>query len=199
MDWKRNLWWPPKEKKIKKDSSLFFINLKTLEDVHKLWIGCKKRWHKEEQKVDGILRHLADSSCRKSLDVINDFGFDPWNVCLGLVSDGFNPFGNVNVSYSIWSVILLPHNLLSWECMKWPNTFLFLLIPSPHGSGNNIDVYLQSHSWIKSFMEWGWHIWCFERQEVQHACYIVVDHKWFSHIYILVRLEHERVIGLSIM
>ena len=40
----------------------------------------------------------------------SDFTFDPWNVCLGLASNGFNPFGHKSTSYSMWPVVLIPFN-----------------------------------------------------------------------------------------
>ncbi|KAA0053293.1 CACTA en-spm transposon protein [Cucumis melo var. makuwa] len=57
--------------------------------------------------------------------------------------DGFNPFGQMSTSYSMWSVVLLPYNLLPWKCMKETNFFMSLLIPGPNSPGREIDVYLQ--------------------------------------------------------
>ncbi|KAA0060503.1 uncharacterized protein E5676_scaffold119G001090 [Cucumis melo var. makuwa] len=65
------------------------------------------------------------------------------NVRLALSSDGFNPFGNMSTSYSMWPVILIPYNLPPWKCMKAPFTFLSLLIPGPRSPGKEIDIYLQ--------------------------------------------------------
>ncbi|KAA0052280.1 uncharacterized protein E5676_scaffold113G00940 [Cucumis melo var. makuwa] len=65
------------------------------------------------------------------------------NVRLALYSDGFNPFGNMSTSYSMWPVILIPYNLPPWKCMKAPFTFLSLLIPGPRSHGKEIDIYLQ--------------------------------------------------------
>jgi hypothetical protein len=62
---------------------------------------------------------------------------------LGLLSDGFNPFGNMSTSYSMWPVILVPYNLPPWRCMKDPYMMMSLLIPGPNAPGNEIDVYLQ--------------------------------------------------------
>ena len=71
------------------------------------------------------------------------FALKPRNVRFGLATDGFNPFGNMNNNYSMWPVILIPYNLLPWLVMKEPYFMLFLLIPSPHQSGNEIDIYLK--------------------------------------------------------
>ncbi|KAA0036187.1 uncharacterized protein E6C27_scaffold69G00560 [Cucumis melo var. makuwa] len=71
------------------------------------------------------------------------FASDARNVRLALSLDGFNPFGNMNTSYSMWPVILIPYNLPPWKCMKAPFTFLSLLIPGPRSPGKEIDIYLQ--------------------------------------------------------
>lgn len=62
---------------------------------------------------------------------------------LGFASDGFNPFGSMSNSYSMWPIILIPYNLPPWLCMKQSNLLLSLLIPGPKGLGMDIDVYLQ--------------------------------------------------------
>ncbi|GKD83249.1 retrotransposon protein, putative, ty3-gypsy subclass [Tanacetum coccineum] len=61
----------------------------------------------------------------------------------GLAADGFNPFGNLNQSYSIWPVILTTYNLPPWLCMKESYFMLTLLIHGPKSPGNNIDVHLR--------------------------------------------------------
>jgi hypothetical protein len=71
------------------------------------------------------------------------FDSDPRNVRLGLASDGFNPFGMLNVNYTCWPVILIPYNLPPWLCLKQPYWMMSMLIPGPKSPGQNIDVYLQ--------------------------------------------------------
>ncbi|GKD98422.1 hypothetical protein Tco_1382319 [Tanacetum coccineum] len=68
---------------------------------------------------------------------------DPRNVRLGLAVDGFNPFGNLSQSYSMWLVILTTYNLPPWLCMKDSSLMLTLLIPGPKSPGKDIDVYLR--------------------------------------------------------
>ncbi|KAJ9538671.1 hypothetical protein OSB04_031404 [Centaurea solstitialis] len=103
------------------------------------------RWHKEKRvNDDNIVRHSADSEAWKHLDkVFPSFPKDPCNVRLGLATDGFNPFGNLSSSYSMWRVFVVPYNLPPWKCMKDPYMFMLLLIPCPKSPGINIDVYLQ--------------------------------------------------------
>ena len=71
------------------------------------------------------------------------FTNDLRNVRLDLASDGFQPYGNMSASHSIWPVVLVPYNLPPWNCMKDPYFMMSLLIPSPKCPGNDIDVYLQ--------------------------------------------------------
>lgn len=60
-----------------------------------------------------------------------------------MATDGFNPFGNMSTSYSMWPVIMLPYNFPPWKCMKESFCFMSLLIPSPSAIGKDIDVYLR--------------------------------------------------------
>jgi hypothetical protein len=46
------------------------------------------------------------------------FAKDARNIRLGLASDGFNPFGMQNVTYTTWPVILIPYNLPPWLLEK---------------------------------------------------------------------------------
>ncbi|XP_050238195.1 uncharacterized protein LOC126687682 [Mercurialis annua] len=107
-------------------------------------IGENMRWHKEKRVDDDTIRHLADATEWKDFDQKYAwFGKDARNVRLGLASDGFNPFGNMSTSYSMWPVIVTPYNLPPWKCMKENFLMLSLLIPGKESPGNNIDVYLR--------------------------------------------------------
>jgi hypothetical protein len=101
-------------------------------------------WHKNKRTNDGILRHPADSLTWKKFDEEHTFfASDARNVRLGLASDGFNPFGIMSTSYSMWPVVLIPYNVPPWLCMKQSNFMLSLLISGPKSPGNDIDVFLQ--------------------------------------------------------
>jgi hypothetical protein len=65
-------------------------------------------------------------------------------VQLGLTSDGFNLFGNMRTTYSIWPVVLMLYNLPSWMIMKDHFMILSLIILGCIATENDIDVYLQS-------------------------------------------------------
>jgi hypothetical protein len=102
------------------------------------------RWHAEGRIKDGVLRHPADGQAWKSFDnLYPDFSSDSRNVRLGLMSDGFNPFGNMSTSYSTWPIMLVPYNLPPLMCMKQSSFILSLVISGPKSPGMDIDVYLQ--------------------------------------------------------
>ncbi|KAL3638393.1 hypothetical protein CASFOL_017764 [Castilleja foliolosa] len=104
----------------------------------------KMVWHNEKRIDDDYMRHPADSTAWKEFDKeYPGFAADPRNVRLALATDGFNPFGNMSTSYSMWPVILAPLNLPPWDCMKDPFLFLSLLIPGKHSPGKDIDVYMR--------------------------------------------------------
>jgi hypothetical protein len=71
------------------------------------------------------------------------FSVESRNVCLGLCTDGFNPFGSFATPYSYWSVILTVYNLPRGMCMRPEFMFLSMVIPGPSSSSQNIDVYLR--------------------------------------------------------
>ncbi|XP_062102062.1 uncharacterized protein LOC133810687 [Humulus lupulus] len=103
------------------------------------------RWHKEEH-VDkkGVLRHPADAEVWKDFDrQYPDFAKESRNVRLGFATNGFNPFGDLSNSYSMWPVLLMPYNMPSWRCMKREFLMMSLLIPGRRAPGKDIDVYLQ--------------------------------------------------------
>ena len=68
-----------------------------------------------------------------------DFSNDPHNVRLALTVDGFNPFGSLSSTHSVWPLVLVRYNLPPWLCMKRSFFLLSLLIPSPKKTENDID------------------------------------------------------------
>ncbi|KAH0724885.1 hypothetical protein KY284_000750 [Solanum tuberosum] len=103
------------------------------------------RWHKETYLDEtNVLRHPVDSEAWKEFDKNHTwFAQEPHNIRLGLVTDGFNPFGNMSTNYSMWPVILFPYNLPPWKCFTDPFMMMSLLIPGPQAPGKDIDVYLR--------------------------------------------------------
>ncbi|KAL6569968.1 hypothetical protein OROMI_014482 [Orobanche minor] len=104
----------------------------------------KMVWHKQKRIDDDYMRHPVDSTAWNDFDSeFPQFSNDPRNVRLALAADGFNPFGNLSTTYSMWPVILAPLNLPPWDCMKRSFLMLSLLIPGKKSPGKDIDVYLQ--------------------------------------------------------
>ncbi|RYQ90476.1 hypothetical protein Ahy_B09g096558 [Arachis hypogaea] len=59
-------------------------------------------WYKRGPNSDGMYRHPRDAEAWKSFDRrYPDFSGDPRSGRLALASDGFNPFGNMSLKYSI--------------------------------------------------------------------------------------------------
>ncbi|KAK1627238.1 hypothetical protein QYE76_001553 [Lolium multiflorum] len=76
------------------------------------------RWHKEDRKSDGELRHPADGTQWRKIDrEFKDFAAAR-NIRFGLSTDGMNPFGEQSSSHSTWPVTLCIYNLPPWLCMK---------------------------------------------------------------------------------
>ncbi|XP_028101245.1 uncharacterized protein LOC114300576 [Camellia sinensis] len=110
--------------------------------LKRLYMSRKRA--EEKRLDDGVLRHPADSDEWKEFDTQHpEFALEPRNVRLGLATDGFNPFGNMNNSYSLWPVVLIPYNLPPWLAMKDPFFMLSLLVPGESQLGIDIDVYMR--------------------------------------------------------
>ncbi|KAA0041231.1 uncharacterized protein E6C27_scaffold128G002010 [Cucumis melo var. makuwa] len=90
-----------------------------------------------------VIHHLTNVRIVESLD-IEDMRCETEGILRHPIDvEGFNPFGNMSTSYSMWLVTLIPYNLPPWKCMKAPFTFLSLLIPGSRFPGKEIDIYLQ--------------------------------------------------------
>ena len=93
--------------------------------LRRVYMSRKKaedmRCYIEKHVNDGILRCPVDSQEQKEFDLKHrEFAEKPRNVRLGLATDDFNPFRNMNNNYSMWPVILIHYNLLPWLVMKEP-------------------------------------------------------------------------------
>ena len=115
------------------------------------------RWHKEDHKIDNMLRHRADGSQWRAIDKeYLEFAKDARNLRFALSMDGMNPFGEQSSSHSTWPITLCIYNLPPWLCMKRKFIMMPVLIQGPKQPGNDIDVYLWLlieellHLWIKT-------------------------------------------------
>nr|GEW50509.1 hypothetical protein [Tanacetum cinerariifolium] len=116
--------------------------------LKKLYVNPKDakllRWHAEERKIDGKMRHVVDSPQWKNIDRdFKKFGSEIRNIRFGLCSDGINPFKSLSSRHRTWPVLLCIYNLLPWLCMKRKYIMMSLLIQGPKQPGNDIDVYLR--------------------------------------------------------
>ena len=102
-----------RREKVSKKVLRHFSLIPRLQRLYAVEITTKDmRWHAKVRCDDGILRHPADSDAWKEFDKKHvKYSLDPRNVRLGLAADGFNLFGNMNINYSTWPVILKIYNL----------------------------------------------------------------------------------------
>nr|GEU68616.1 hypothetical protein [Tanacetum cinerariifolium] len=133
-------------KKVPKKVLRYFLIISTLQCLYKSSHTAKEMtWHATGKCTKpSKMQHPVDGRAWKNIDTkYLDFAKEPRNVRLGLVVDGFNLFGNLSHSYSMWPVILTTYNLPPWLCMKESSFMLTLLIPSLKSLGKEIDVYLR--------------------------------------------------------
>jgi len=59
------------------------------------------KWHQAHDAVDRVMVHPSDSEPWKLFNSVHPhFSPESRNVCLGLCTDGFNPFGSFAAPYS---------------------------------------------------------------------------------------------------
>ena len=89
------------------------------------------------------MRHPVDGKSWQEFDKRHpQFSGDVRYVRLGLATNGFNPFGNMSLSYSMWPLVLTTYNPPPWICTKAEYLMLTLLILGPHFPGKDMDVFL---------------------------------------------------------
>jgi hypothetical protein len=93
------------------------------------------RWYKEgkrDSEDPDIMSHSADIEAWEALDRFNpSFAWDPRNVCLGLLMNGFHPHSEASSHYSCWPVFNMPYNLPPNKYPKQGFVFLALVILGP--------------------------------------------------------------------
>ena len=109
------------------------------------------RWHCIDwPNEEGVWCHPANGKVWKDFDCsFPTFTKELRNVWLRLMIDGFNPFGNMSLSYSMWPMILTAYNLPSWLCMKDSYFMLILLILGPQAHGK-----IWTYFWGHRLMSW---------------------------------------------
>ena len=90
------------------------------------------------------MHHLVDGKEWKEFDEKHpNFAQKSRNMRLALAADGFNPFGNMSISYSMCLVVMTAYKLPLWLCTKDLYKMLTLLIPGSNALGKDIDVFLR--------------------------------------------------------
>ena len=89
------------------------------------------RWHQSKRvPQEGVLSHSADTKAWKDFDrTWPRFAADPRNLRLSIASDGFNPYGAMSQSYSMWPVYAVLYNHAPKECIDPSYYMLCLIIP----------------------------------------------------------------------
>ncbi len=65
-------------------------------------------WHKNGANVDGLIKSVAYSTTWKHISTTwPNFVDNPFNIRLGLALDEANPFGDLSIRHSTWSMVLL--------------------------------------------------------------------------------------------
>ena len=101
-------------KKVPKKVLRYFPITSSLKRLYSSRHTTKKmRWHDmNKSKNDGIMRHPSDGEAWSHFDItFPEFMKELRNVQLGLVSDGFNPFGTISLLYTMWPMLLIPYNI----------------------------------------------------------------------------------------
>ena len=69
-------------------------------------------YHAKNQSEDGVIHIPTDGSALKNIkEKWPIFKYEPRNVILSLAADGFNPFGELHSTYSVWHVFIINNNL----------------------------------------------------------------------------------------
>jgi hypothetical protein len=102
-------------------------------------------WHKDDERENKeVMVHPLDLDTWTALDNFDsEFARDMRNVCIGLVTNGFTPFGDNGTSYSCWPMFAVPYNLPPSLCMKYKFIFLCLVVPGPDHFGPKLNVMLK--------------------------------------------------------
>ena len=132
-------WKDPARKKIPQKVLRHFPLVPRLRRMFLSKKGAEEaQWHKlKRQPSEKELSYPVDSDAWKDFDKqYPDFAKDAKNIRLGIATDGFNPFGNFNTTYSMWPVFVIPYNHPPWACMDQSNFMMALLIPGPKSPGN---------------------------------------------------------------
>ena len=87
-------------------------------------------YHAKNKSEYGVLRMDVDGYALKNIEekwpIFKD---EARNVRISLAADGFNPFGELCSTCSLWLVFVIKSNLQSWITIKRENIMLEMIIP----------------------------------------------------------------------
>ena len=85
--------------------------------------------HANNINEDGVRRMPADGSALNNIEekwpIFKD---EPRIVRISLGVDGFNPFGEIHSTYSVWPIFIINNNLPPWMSIKREHTMLEMII-----------------------------------------------------------------------
>ena len=88
-------------------------------------------YHAKNKSEDGVLRMPTNDFALKNIEEKWPiFKSEPHNIRLSLAADGFNPFGELRSTYSVWPIFFINNNLPPWMTIKREHTMLAMIIPS---------------------------------------------------------------------
>ena len=87
-------------------------------------------WHASNKSTNDKMCVPLDSPVWKHVEEKwHEFKGDPRHLCLGLASNGVNPFGLRSIKWSMWPVVLVNYNIPPWLSIKKGHLIWSLLIP----------------------------------------------------------------------
>ena len=86
-------------------------------------------YHANNRSEDGVLWIPTDGSALNNIEekwpIFKD---ELRNVRISLAANGFNPFGGLRSTYSVWPVFVINNNLPPWMMIKREHTMLEMII-----------------------------------------------------------------------
>jgi hypothetical protein len=72
-------------------------------------------YYAKNKSKDFVLRIPVDGfSFKKIAKIWPHFKYEPRNLSLSLAADGFNPFGKLISTYSVWYVFVINNSIPPW-------------------------------------------------------------------------------------
>ena len=102
-------------------------------------------WYMANKSIDGLVRVIADSLQWQGIDKSDpSFTVEHQNLCLGLATDGMNPFSIKRSTWSTWPILLFNYNIPPWMTTKQHFIMLSMIIPNPQSStSSDFDIFLK--------------------------------------------------------